>query len=334
MTSVRPTNNGIDVLNTSVTELMILGIFFVLLAFAIARQDLSGALSSADDLQTQLAQQLAEVSRLQARIEALKKTVGVSKSELEETLFQRKRRIDDLTQQLEELTSTNSQLAKSLAEAKLQLGIANQMIEDIRAEREDLKNKIDATISIIGSDEEFEQSINSIRRIAAANNIDPNAPLNEVITALEQRIGTLSSSVSELRHQNEELRRKFGIDVVEAEKLSGEIITARCWTPDGERPDALFDISIRSDGFSVAKAWPNVREYDATSSETILAMVRQGNLSESEFRTLGRKIRAESEKRQPPCIFVVNVHIDEIDTPSAIQFKKLRNVAGLSFYIR
>lgn len=323
MTDAAAPRRGVDVLNTSVTELMLLAIFFILLAFAIARDDLIGANADNEGLSQQIVAQQQQISDLLARVKELQKNMGMTAQELDEVLFKRKVLIDDLSRK-------NEQLNKQLAASNLKLATLEKALKTAEAERLKLKNAMDQLIGETGSVDALQDAVKAIKRLAAANNIDPDAPLDTVISALESRIGKLAGDADTLRQK----MKAAGLTDKEIENTAGEVITARCWNPDNGRPDAVFNIFVRANGFRVTPAWPKVREYDATSSQWIRAMAAAGTLGIRQFQQLGKNIRAESEKRQPPCIFVANVRIDERDGPSAAQFKRLRDVAGRYFYIR
>ena len=66
----------------------------------------------------------------------------------------------------------------------------------------------------------------------------------------------------------------------------------------------------------------------------MMNLAKAGFIGTRAFRKIGQRIRTESEKRNPPCIFVVKVRIDTTKTPSALQCKELRDVIGRYFYIR
>jgi hypothetical protein len=66
----------------------------------------------------------------------------------------------------------------------------------------------------------------------------------------------------------------------------------------------------------------------------MINLAKAGFIGTRSFRKIGQRIRTESEKRNPPCIFVVKVRIDTTKTPSALQCKELRDVIGRYFYVR
>jgi hypothetical protein len=323
-------NSGIDVLNTSVTELMILGIFFVLLAFATARDDLKGASEIATNLHRKIDDQNIQISRLQAELKERKITVSMSKRELEETLFKRKIRISLLEMK-------NAKLLKAQEENKLQTSNMRTALIDAESERDILEKKLDTLTTAMGKDDSIEEIINSIKRIAAANFIDPKAPLKTVISSLEKKMGGLTKEAYDLREKLKIIMRKYNLKDDVDKQIDGEIRTSGCWKQKDRRArvyDALFKIFIRKDGFRVIPAWPKIRELDANSSSAISALINQRIVSEKQFRKFGKTIRKESESRPNPCIFVVNVEPDKSYEPSAFQYKKLRKVTGYFFYPR
>lgn len=313
---------GIDVLNTSVTELMLLAIFFILLALAIARSDLADASKSNVDLRSLIEEQAAEIAALKRRLSDLRESIGIS-TDLEAQLNQRLVRIDELEQE-------NRDLRQALAENR----IANQAMEERIRELDEQLNAIRRALGVerIADDtvDELAKAISDLKRVAAANNIDPDAPLDQLISRLESELGARAGAVETMRQK----MKKAGLSDKAIAEIDGTVITPSCWRNDQGRADALFDIYIRATGYRVVAAWPKIREADANSSRWIREMAKTGTLSVAEFRRLGRNIRAESEKRQPPCIFVANVRIDDTRVPDAAQFKRLRDVAGLFFYIR
>jgi regulator of replication initiation timing len=313
-------STGIDVLNTSVTEIMILGIFFILLAFAIKSDDLKGATDTSLDMRE-------EIIRLEARLKALEQSAGMPITKLAETLYQRQVRITKLEAEI-------AALSKLWKKTDLELQSVREELRIVKIERDKLIQKLDSILEAVGSENDIEQIVVSIKRIAAANSIDPDAPIDTLLSQLEKKIGTLSSENYALREKLKTLRQKYGLKGEDAEKIVGEIRKSGCWKKDDSRPDALFNILIRSDGFRITSAWPKIRELDAISSSAVRGLVSQNIVSEKQFRKLGKIIRAESESRPHPCIFVVNIDPDNSKMPSAIEYKKLSKVTGYFFYPR
>ena len=66
----------------------------------------------------------------------------------------------------------------------------------------------------------------------------------------------------------------------------------------------------------------------------MMNLVKAGFIGTRAFRKIGQRIRTESENRNPPYICVIKVRIDTTKTPSALQYKELRDVIGRYFYIR
>jgi hypothetical protein len=143
----------------------------------------------------------------------------------------------------------------------------------------------------VGTLDDLERSIRIIKRIASANDIDPEAPLDTVLSRLEELIGKLATSKTALEWSLEDLKKKYGVKESDERPREGETFTARCWKPEESIPDTLFNISIGSNGFKVTPAWPKVRDADANSSAFIRAMVKEEFVSLSNFRNLGKKIR-------------------------------------------
>ena len=136
-------NSGVDVLNTSVTELMILGIFFVLLAFAITRDDLKGASEITTSLQSKIDEKNIEISRLVAELKERKLSVSMSKNDLEETLF--KRKVD-----ISLLEIKNKKLLKAQEENKRQISEMETTLIDTESKLLDLKEKLDTLTTAMG----------------------------------------------------------------------------------------------------------------------------------------------------------------------------------------
>ena len=316
MTDTAAPRRGVDVLNTSVTEVMLLAIFFILLAFAFARDELIGSNTDKDSLTRQLANLQDQVKDLGGRLEQEKNRRRMTKAELDKELLKTMVIVEDLSRK-------NEQLWKQLVASKPKLAAALSAAE---AER----NKLKSVINPLGSIDDLRRGIEAVKRIAAANNIESDAPLGTVVSAIETLIGKLAREADTLR----QTMKAAGVTDKEMKNTAGDVITASCWKRDNGRPDAVFKIFMRSNSFRVTPAWRKVRDPDARNSKAILAMAAAGTLRIQRFKQIGRDIRNESEKRKPPCIFVAEVIIDDRDKPSAAQFKGLRDIAGQYFYIR
>ena len=316
MTDTAAPRRGVDVLNTSVTEVMLLAIFFILLAFAFARDELIGSNTDKDSLTRQLANLQDQVKDLGGRLEQEKNRRRMTKAELDKELLKTMVIVEDLSRK-------NEQLWKQLVASKPKLAAALSAAE---AER----NKLKSVINPLGSIDDLRRGIEAVKRIAAANNIESDAPLGTVVSAIETLIGKLAREADTLR----QTMKAAGVTDKEMKNTAGDVITASCWKRDNGRPDAVFKIFMRSNSFRVTPAWRKVRDPDARNSKAILAMAAAGTLGIQRFKQIGRDIRNESEKRKPPCIFVAEVIIDDRDKPSAAQFKGLRDIAGQYFYIR
>lgn len=314
---------GIDVLNTSVTELMLLAIFFILLALAIAQDNLAGAETDNKDLRATISSQATEIADLKKQIEEFRNTVGLSESELRDTLFKHKTRIDVLSRE-------KDALGEELGKTRLALETAHRKLDEALDEARKLKQQLTELTKQSGSADDLRDGLSELKRIAAANGIDPDAPLRDVLGKLESRIGALSGEAEKLRQR----LKAAGVTATESERAEGEVITARCWSENERRPDALFSIYLRADGYRVEKAWPKVRDYDANSSQWVRSMAIAKVLSEDQFRQLGHAIRTESEKRQPPCIFVANVRADDENLPTVKQLERMQRIVDRYFYTR
>ena len=293
-----------------------LAIFFILLAFAFARDELIGSNTDKDSLTRQLANLQDQVKDLGGRLEQEKNRRRMTKAELDKELLKTMVIVEDLSRK-------NEQLWKQLVASKPKLAAA---ISAAEAER----NKLKSVINPLGSIDDLRRGIEAVKRIAAANNIESDAPLGTVVSAIETLIGKLAREADTLR----QTMKAAGVTDKEMKNTAGDVITASCWKRDNGRPDAVFKIFMRSNSFRVTPAWRKVRDPDARNSKAILAMAAAGTLGIQRFKQIGRDIRNESEKRKPPCIFVAEVIIDDRDKPSAAQFKGLRDIAGQYFYIR
>lgn len=314
-------NRTIDVLNTSVSELMLLTVFFILLALAIARADLLGAESDRDELTARLITQEKEIAELKTRLDETKKNMGLSAQQLDDALNSRRVRIENLEKQIKDIS-------KSLAVSKLQNQILRTALTAAENERDTLKKSVQKLNQNAQDNASIESVIGELKRVASKNNIDPNAPLEDLVRQLETKLGSLQGTAATLRQK----LKSAGIS--EAEATEGEVITARCWAESGRRADAAFNIAVRADGFKISQSWSKIHGPDARSSKHMMNLAKSGFIGTRAFRKIGQRIRTESEKRNPPCIFVVSVRIDTEKTPSALQYKELRDVIGRYFYIR
>lgn len=320
-------NRTIDVLNTSVSELMLLTVFFVLLALAIARADLLGAESDRDGLVQRIVSLEHENAQLNTRLAELQKNMSMSERELDETLIGRKAMIDSLEKQVEDLN-------KSLARTNLKRQSLEAELKKATSERDELRSKLAGITGTHDNAAALSDAISQLKRIAAANNIDPDAPLSALVRDLERELGALRTTTANLRNR----LKSAGISEKDKPDSQGEVITARCWWNQNRGvPDSVFRIEVQDDGFIAVPTWPKIRDRDARAARSVVAMANAGKVSVKEFRKLGATLRNESERRSPPCIFVVDVQISDqtaSKTPSAKRFQELRRVVGRYFYIK
>ena len=314
---------GIDVLNTSVTELMLLAIFFILLALAIAQTDLQGAEDNNVDLKKIIENQEAEIADLKGRLKDLLQSLGIS-SDLETELKKRLVLINELERE-------NRDLRQQLLDNRVEINKLTSRVAALEAQLAGIKNALGGDDVSEAAFNSLTKAISDLRRIAAANNFDPDAPLDELIALIETELGERAVEVAGLRAK----LKSAGLTDKEIAETDGKLIKSSCWWLDDKgRADALFDIYIRADGYRIERAWPKVRDADAKSSEWIKSMANAGILKVKKFNELGSKLKVEALKRKPPCVFVAAVFVDKQNVPDAAQYQNLLKYVDWHFYVR
>ena len=187
-------NSTIDVLNTSVSELILFTVFFILLALAIARADLLGAEADRDELTARLITQEKEIAELKTRLDETKKNMGLSAQQLDDVLNSRRVRIENLEKQIKDIS-------KSLAVSKLQNQILRTALTAAENERDTLKKSVQKLSKNAQDYASIEFVIGKLKRVASKNNIAPNAPLEDLVWQLETKLGSLQGTTATLRQK-------------------------------------------------------------------------------------------------------------------------------------
>ena len=323
----------IELRNTTITEILLVFVFLILLLLQGAYAEISDTVKQGDAdrqvLEAALEEKASEVAALKDEF----RTRGLSESEMNAVVHENLSRIQSANARIATLVEE-----KAAAETQLERQGRKQIA--LKAELERLSSLVE-TLRRQGLVDGFEPSedakrfqtllsdYRSARKIVAVDDI----PLADAAGRMQQKARTLGDRaeraerrVRSLETQMAALRREttaLAAKMRERERLIAQLRQppkahgmepGNCWN----RKEYLYGITIEGNDFVVTRKWPSSRDAEVRRTPA-LKWIEKERMNRGQFKAMGRRVYEYSLKQNPSCRYFVDIDLANSHAPNTLE---------------
>ena len=297
-----------NLLNFTLTELILLLLFLILFASAVAINNMHQGRKQLQEENNQLQDKITN-------LEVQNETLLNDSKQIHKENIQLKEQVMILGDKVEKLENQNATLRKTFEDL---MGKGEYLEETI----DELVGKLELANSLKGKIENLEAKV--------AELTNKNTSLEDVIkqlTAGNKSIAELQEEVNKLEAQNSQLQAKM---------IEG-VGPPPCWIEPGteEDPDFLFDLVLHSNGIQFRKDYPSNRADDFEQLPIKIDYNKQYTINEFKKVTSALNTYAREQKDLHPegCRFYISIY-DSLDDEEKNLYQKYMSAISNVFLRR
>ena len=301
-----------NLLNFTLTELILLLLFLILLAAAVAISTMHQGKKQLQEENNQLQEQVLILDDKVTNLESQNETLLNDRKKLQEENNQLKEQVLILGDKVEKLENQNATLRKTLEDLLGKGEYLEETIEELLGKLEladTLEGKIENLEAQVAELENENTTLKETLETKVAELENENTTLKETIEKLTEEnpsIAELQKEVIELKAKNSELKAKM---------IEG-VGPPPCWIEPGTEkdPDFLFDLVLHSNGIQFRKDYPSNRADDFEQLPIKVDYSKKYTINEFKKVTSAINTYAREQKDLHPegCRFYISIY-DNLD---------------------